>query len=166
MHYHSRNVKTKIYIYIYIYIYILNYDVMMMSSSSPWVEQPWFWLYKSREGKKNSAKKLSNFQHKQPVFHHQTLIHQSWLKICTKTHKRRAIRNPSFRNPINWVPKTKRNYGFSSKRCFIQVSHINFASKWRINIKRKKPQKLTSRKPWLIQKLKKKLQLKCHPWLL
>ena len=89
-------------------IVFFNYDVMMMSSSSPWVEQPWFWLYKSREGKKNSAKKLSNFQHKQPVFHHQTLIHQSWLKICTKTHKRRAIRNPSFRNPINKFQKTKK----------------------------------------------------------
>ena len=100
--------------------YFFNYDVMMMSSSSPWVEQPWFWLYKSREGKKNSAKKLSNFQHKQPVFHHQTLIHQSWLKICTKTHKRRAIRNPRFRNPINWVPKKnqKKIMGFPLKGVF------------------------------------------------
>ena len=106
--------------------------------------------------KKNSAKKLSNFQHKQLVFHHQTLIHQSWLKICTKTHKRRAIRNPSFRNPINWVPKKqkKKIISFPPKGVFFKSP---IASKWRINIKRKKPQKLTSGKPWLIQKLKKKI---------
>ena len=60
------------------------------------------------EKKKKIGKKLCNFWCKQPVFHSQTLIHQSWPKNCTKTHKRRTIRNPNFWNPINWVPKKQK----------------------------------------------------------
>ena len=77
--------------------------------------------------KKIRPKKLCNFQRKQPVFHHQTLIHQSWLKICTKTHKRRAIRNLSFRNPINWVPKNqKKLWVFLQKMFSTSLQHQFF----------------------------------------
>ena len=150
MHYHSKNAKTK--------KKKIN-DVMMTSLSSPWVEQIW-------RRKKKFGQKLCNFQRKQSVFHPQTLIHQFWQKNCTKMHKWRTIRNPNSRNPINWVPKNQKNDGFSFKRCFLQLSNINLASKQRINIKQKKTPKLaskTKRKPQIIQT---KLQLKCHPWWL
>ena len=111
MHYHSKNAKT-------------NKkkkkfnDVIMTSSFSPWAEQTWFGLNRSREEKK-FGQKLCNFGRKKPVFHPQTLIHQSWPKNCTKTHKQRTIRNPNFRNPINWVPKNqKKMMGFPSKGVF------------------------------------------------
>ena len=68
--------------------------------------------------KKFRQKKLCNFLHKQPIFRHQILIHQSWLKICTKTHKRRAIRNLSFRNSINWVPKNQKKFWIFLQKMF------------------------------------------------